>query len=228
MADDLVPETVQNIEVSIEYSANNLNAKLSVFNSTLDDVIFEGFEGNSVFNNIGSVESSGIEFDLAYRVDSFDFFFGFSTADTELDPRDGLYSVDYSSIDLNGYEFVGLGNSRGDTIVVGVDYAVNADISVGTSIRQVRSIDIDTLHQAVDLGWTDSLYSLNKPSYTLVDLYGEWQATSNILVNLAVSNLFDEYYIDHSSVGDYSEVFGTVIGPHEAGRDIRLSVTYDF
>ena len=228
VADDLVPETVQNIEASIEYSANNLNAKLSVYNSTLDDVIFEGFEGNSVFNNIGSVESSGIEFDLAYRVDSFDFFFGFSTADTELDPRDGLYSVDYSSIDLNGYEFVGLGNSRGDTIVVGVDYAVNADISVGTSIRQVRSIDIDTLHQAVDLGWTDSLYSLNKPSYTLVDLYGEWQATSNILVNLAVSNLFDEYYIDHSSVGDYSEVFGTVIGPHEAGRDIRLSVTYDF
>ena len=29
-------------------------------------------------------------------------------------------------------------------------------------------------------------------------------------------------------VGDYSEVFPSVIGPQEAGRDIRLSVTYDF
>ena len=42
------------------------------------------------------------------------------------------------------------------------------------------------------------------------------------------NELFDEAYIDHSSVGDYSEVFPSVIGPQEAGRDIRLSVTYDF
>ena len=48
------------------------------------------------------------------------------------------------------------------------------------------------------------------------------------MLNLAVSNLFDKLYIDHSSVGDYSEVFATVIGPYEAGRDIRLSVSYDF
>ena len=46
--------------------------------------------------------------------------------------------------------------------------------------------------------------------------------------NLAVTNLFDEAYIDHSSVGDYSEVFASVIGPKEAGRDIRVSVSYDF
>ncbi|MEP1446006.1 MAG: TonB-dependent receptor [Paraglaciecola sp.] len=228
VADDLVPETVENIEASIEYNANNLNAKLSVYDSSLDDVIFEGYEGNSVFNNIGTLESSGIEFDVAYHWQDLDFYLGFAHADTELKPNDGLYNVDYSSIAINGYEFVGLGNSRGNTWVAGVDYELNAAASIGFNITKVDSIDINTLHQAVDLAWTDSLYRLNKPSYTTVDVYGEWQATDHVLVNLAVTNLFNEQYIDHSSVGDYSEVFATVVGPHEAGRDIRLSVTYDF
>ncbi|MBJ2137475.1 TonB-dependent receptor [Paraglaciecola chathamensis] len=228
VAEDLVPETVENIEASIEYSANNLNAKLSVYRSSLDDVIFEGYEGNAVFNNIGTLDTSGIEFDVAYRWNEVDLFLGFSSADTELKPRDDLYNVSYSSIDINGYEFVGLGNSRGDTWVAGADYDISPDVSVGLSVAKVDSIDIDTLHQAVDLAWTDSLYRLNKPSYTTVDIYAKWHVTNNLMLNLAVSNLFDKLYIDHSSVGDYSEVFATVIGPYEAGRDIRLSVSYDF
>lgn len=228
VASDVVPETVTNIEASIEYSANNLNARLSAYESTIDDVLFSGYQGNSVFNNIGDLESSGVEFNLAYRLDSVDVYFGFSSVDVELMPREGLYSVPYNSIDINGYEFVGLGNSRGDTWVLGADYTVTADISVGFNITMVDDINIDTLHQALENGWTDSLYSLNKADYTLVDIYGEWEVTNDLRLNLAVTNLFDEAYIDHSSVGDYSEVFPSVIGPQEAGRDIRLSVTYDF
>ncbi|APD91367.1 ligand-gated channel [Alteromonas mediterranea] len=228
VASDVVPETVTNIEASIEYSANNLNARLSAYESTIDDVLFSGYQGNSVFNNIGDLESSGVEFNLAYRWDSVDVYFGFSSVDVELMPREDLYSVPYNSIDINGYEFVGLGNSRGDTWVLGADYTVSADISVGFNITMVDDINIDTLHQALENGWTDSLYSLNKADYTLVDIYGEWEVTNDLRLNLAVTNLFDEAYIDHSSVGDYSEVFPSVVGPQEAGRDIRLSVTYDF
>lgn len=228
VASDVVPETVTNIEASIEYSANNLNARLSAYESTIDDVLFSGYQGNSVFNNIGDLESSGVEFNLAYRWDSVDVYFGFSSVDVELMPREDLYSVPYNSIDINGYEFVGLGNSRGDTWVLGADYTVSADISVGFNITMVDDINIDTLHQALENGWTDSLYSLNKADYTLVDIYGEWEATNDLRLNLAVTNLFDKAYIDHSSVGDYSEVFPSVVGPQEAGRDIRLSVTYDF
>ncbi|APE03468.1 ligand-gated channel [Alteromonas mediterranea] len=228
VASDVVPETVTNIEASIEYSANNLNARLSAYESTIDDVLFSGYQGNSVFNNIGDLESSGVELNLAYRWDSVDVYFGFSSVDVELMPREDLYSVPYNSIDINGYEFVGLGNSRGDTWVLGADYTVSADISVGFNITMVNDINIDTLHQALENGWTDSLYSLNKADYTLVDIYGEWEVTNDLRLNLAVTNLFDEAYIDHSSVGDYSEVFPSVIGPQEAGRDIRLSVTYDF
>ncbi|MEC7133923.1 MAG: TonB-dependent receptor, partial [Pseudomonadota bacterium] len=87
VASDVVPETVTNIEASIEYSANNLNARLSAYESTIDDVLFSGYQGNSVFNNIGDLESSGVEFNLAYRWDSVDVYFGFSSVDVELMPR---------------------------------------------------------------------------------------------------------------------------------------------
>lgn len=230
VAEDLAPETIANIEASIEYSVNNLNARFSIYDSQIDDVVFEGFEGNAVFNNIGDLSTKGVEFDIAYNVDNLELFLGFSSADTELDPRDDLYAVEYSSIDINGYEFVGLGNSRGNTWVLGADYDVHDDATVGISITKVDEINIDTLHQAVDFGWTDAIYRLKKPSYTTVDVYGEWQATDSLVLNLAVTNLLNEDYIDHSSVGDYSEVagFGVVVGPREAGRDIRLSASYQF
>ena len=129
-----------------------MNAKLSVYRSSLDNVIFEGYEGNAVFNNIGALDTNGVEFDVAYRWNGVDLFLGFANTDTELKPRDDLYDVSYSSIDINGYEFVGLGNSRGNTWVAGADYDINTDASVGFSITKVDSLDIDTLHQAVDLG----------------------------------------------------------------------------
>ena len=205
-----------------------MHARFTVFESTIDDVIFSGFEGDSVYNNIGDLESSGFEFDIAYELGDANIFFGYSSVDTELSPRADLYNVEYDTIDLNGYEFVGLGNSRGDTWVLGVDYDINTDLNVGINITRVNSLTIETLHQALQNGWTDSLYDLNKPSYTTVDVYGQWFVSNNFKVNLAVTNLFDEAYIDHSSVGDYSEVFASVIGPKEAGRDIRVSVSYDF
>ena len=67
-----------------------------------------------------------------------------------------------------------------------------------------------------------SSYSDNKSQLTL---YGK-----NLSLNLAVSNLFDQNYLDHSSVGDYSEVpgYGLVVGPSEPGRDIRLSASLSF
>ncbi|AVJ55877.1 TonB-dependent receptor [Idiomarina sp. OT37-5b] len=225
---DVVPETVENIEASIEYSVSRLNTKLSIYQSTIHDVIFSGFGGTSIYNNIGDVESTGIELNIAYRWDNLDLYFGFSDADAELKPHQTLYSRSYDSIDLNGYEFNGLGNSRGSTLVLGADYFIDRDVSIGFNAKHVDSIAIETLHQALENGWTDSLYTLNKPSYTVLDIYGKWDITGDLSVNLAITNLLDELYIDHSSVGDYSDVFPTVIGPYEAGRDVRLSLSYDF
>ncbi|MEP2654028.1 MAG: TonB-dependent receptor [Paraglaciecola sp.] len=231
VADDLMPETVVNLEASIEYSLDSINAKFSVFNSIIDDVITSGYEGNGLYNNIGDLESKGVEFEIAYQGKELELFLGFSSVSTELAPRGDLYSnAAYSAIDINGYEFVGLGNSRGDTWLVGLNYYVSDDITVGANVTYVDSLSIETLHQALDFGWTDSLYRFTKPSYTKVDAFAEWDVSNNVLLNIAISNLLNEQYIDHSSVADYGGVdgFGGVVGPDEAGRDIRLSITFDF
>ena len=128
------------------------------------------------------------------------------------------------------YEFRHLGNSRGDTWTLGLEYNPTDSISTGFNVSYVEDLTIDTLYQDFDAGWIDSLYELNKEDYTTVDVFAEWQASENVSLNLAIINLFDITYRDHSSVGDYSEVdgYGLVVGPDEAGRDVRLSVNFSF
>lgn len=99
-----------------------------------------------VFNNIGDLELFGVEFNFVYCWDFVDVYFGFLSVDVELMFCEGLYSVFYNSIDINGYEFVGLGNSCGDMWVFGVDYIVIVDISVGFNIIMVDDINIDILY----------------------------------------------------------------------------------
>ncbi len=226
----LQAEKVSNIEASLEYSVQNLNAKIAVYQSDIDDVIFERLYGNSLYENIGTIETDGFEFNLAYRWNEYEFFMGFASNDSELDPAEGIYAMNYGSIPLNGYEFNGLGSSRGDTWNMGFDYVSGTDWRLGLNVAHVNELTIDTLHQDYDLGWVPELYSLTKPSYTTVDFFAEWQASENLVFNLAVTNLLDKLYRDHSSVGDYSEVAGyeLVVGPWEAGRDIRLSASYSF
>ena len=64
-------------------------------------------------------------------------YFGFSSVDVELMPREGLYSVPYNSIDINGYEFVGLGNSRGDTWVLGADTPLLQTLTLALTAHMV-------------------------------------------------------------------------------------------
>lgn len=223
-------EKVSNTEASLEYGIENFNAKLAVYRSAIDDVINERPYGNSRYQNIGTIETDGFEVDLAWRWSDVELFMGFATTDSELDPASSLYTADFDSVDLNGYEFNGLGNSRGDTWNLGIDYFPMTDLKLGLNVSHVSSLDIDTLHQDFDLGWVPELYRLNKPSYTTVDVFAEWVVSNNLALNFAVSNLFDEHYRDHSSVGDYSAVpgYGLVVGPWEPGRDIRLSASLSF
>ena len=167
---------------------------------------------------------------IPWRWNALEVFFGFATTDSELDPAAGLYTSDFGSVALNGYEFNGLGNSRGDTWNLGLDWYPLTDLSLGLNLAHVSSLTIDTLHQDFDLGWVPALYRLDKPSYTTVDIFAQWLVNPNLTLNLAVANLLDEQYRDHSSVGDYTAVEGyeLVAGPWEPGRDIRLSIAVSF
>lgn len=64
-----------------------------------------------------------------------------------------------------------------------------------------------------------------RAGYMIHSLQSEWQpqAAPNLTLNLAVHNLFDKKYAEHTTL--YSDTTGIVA---EAGRDVRLSATYQF
>eukprot|EP00903_Cladosiphon_okamuranus_P004284 g4282.t1 len=235
---DLEAETVSNIEASLNWESDNLEAELAVFTSSYDDVIYEFSDRSTAFTqNIGTLDTQGFEFDLRYRIDEVELSFGYSSVDSELDYDTNLLVdrtftpvlVELETSDLNGYEHNGLGNASGDTLTFGVDYSLSSDISLGFNLMHTESLSIETL--LVDqVVWGTTPYELEKPSYAVVDTYVEWNATDNLVFNLVVANLLDKTYRDHSSVGDYSEVedYEYVVGPNEAGRDIRLSASFSF
>ena len=227
VASDLELEKVANVEASLTYDVDDFKASFAVFQSEIDDAIFAR---SATYENIGTVKATGVELDFEYQLDNLALYLGISSTDTVLEPADGVYLVDYDSVSLNGYEYSGLGNSRGDTLNAGLNYSATSDIELGFNISHVQDLTIDTLHEDLDAGYVTELYSLTKPSYTVVDIFADWDITEKFALNLAVTNLFDELYRDHSSVGDYSEVpgYGLVVGPWEAGRDIRLSASFSF
>ncbi len=226
----LDPESVQNIEAAMEYSTGDFYAKVAVFRSEIDDVIFDQRSGPVFYENIGTIKTDGFEVELAYRwTEELEMKLGFSSIDAILDPKNGLYAVDHGDIELEAYEYNGLGNNRGDTWNLSFNYTPAANLKFGWNITHVQDRNnIEVLQRAQALGWTPITGEIDKPAYTTHDLFAEWSPVNNLKLNLAVINAFDRDYRDHSSVGDYTHIFPTVSGYKEPGRDVRLSVTYDF
>ena len=104
-------------------------------------------------------------------------------------------------------------------------------LKMGWNFEYVQDLNnIEVFHRLVEIGWSPTTTEIDKEGYSVHDVYAQWEPNESFLVNLTVTNLFDEQYIDHSSVADYNLVpgFSGVSGIHEAGRDIRVSLTYNF
>lgn len=229
LAPDLKFETVSNVEAALEYNAGDFDAKVAIFQSQIDNVIHDQSSGPVYYENYGTIDTDGFEVDLAYRWDEIDIFLGYAHSTAELDPSDDAYSVDYGTIDLEGYEHSGLGNNRGDTWNFTLNYSPTDTLNFGWNVTHVTDLNnIEVLYRALDLGWVSELDTIDKPGYTFHDVFAEWMPSDNFRVNLAVTNVFDKTYLDHSSVGDYTHIFAVVRGYNEPGRDVRLSATFSF
>lgn len=231
VAPGIEPETVSNVEAVLKYNGRNLSAKFAIFNAEIEEVIYDQSSGPVLYENIGSVDTDGYEIDFAYRWNDLEFFAGLATSAAVLRPASGVFSADYGTIDIEAYEYGGLGNNRGDTWNFGIDAAPLQNLRLGWNMSLVEDIDrLEVLQRSVELGWIDQVQLIDKPGYTSHDVYVEWSPIRNLRINLAVINLFDETYLDHSSVGDYTAIpdWETVRGYNEPGRDIRLSATMSF
>ncbi|MGF1696086.1 TonB-dependent receptor [Vibrio lamellibrachiae] len=212
---DLKEETAENTEVGLEYRQASWLASATVFQSTIDDVIDVQ---SRQYENVGKLKTKGYELKATYWFDDLTAIASFSSVDAELNGQD-----------LNGYDHVGIGNSRGDTFGLNLTYNVNTDIELGWNYIFVA--DLNGVEVAND--WVPDSSYIDKPGYQVHDIYVQWYPLNNqdLNVNLTVTNLFNEYYRDHSSIGDYSK-FGTgwesVAGVYAAGRDVRFNVSYGF
>ncbi|MCL6415084.1 TonB-dependent receptor [Aestuariirhabdus sp. Z084] len=221
-------ETVENFEFGLEYHGDNLYSKLSLYRSNIYDVIYDqqgrgaAPEDSTYYENIGKLKTDGLELLIGYQWDALNLQASYHTMNTELNGND-----------VEGYEHVGLGNSLGDTWNLNLVYSLSDSIEMGWHFTYVESLkNVEVLHRSAELGWIGETQRIDKPSYQVHDIYVQWLPLNDdrLTLNFTVQNLFDEYYRDHASVGDYSEIAGweTVAGLYEPGRDVRLSVSYKY
>ena len=240
---NLSPEEVDNTELGLVYNDGTWLFEASLYLSVINDVVFDKFKGREgVFNeNIGDLETKGIELVSGYQGDNFDVIVSYSHNDVELnnasfvwpDANDatGYSTVIIDGIDMAAYEYGGLGNAIGDSINLNFNYHVNEKVKFGLNYNHVASLnDIEVFHRSIELGWLNELETINKPGYDLFDAYVTYEPLTNLRFDLSVQNLLDESYLSHGSVADYGHITGYegVVGIKEPGRDIRLSVSYTF
>ncbi len=219
---NLEPEKVQNSEVGIEYNGDYLALSASYYQSTIDDVILDQIGRGVFYENVGELETQGFELIAAYEWDNLYLSASYSQNESEL-----------NGDTVEGYEHNGLANERGNTWNLSANYTFASQFELGWNFVYVEDLNnIEVLQRAVELGWIDSTQTVDKPSYQVHDIYLRWTPfdDDSLALNLAVQNVFDEQYRDHSSVAAYNSIPGWegVAGLYEPGRDIRASIRYQF
>lgn len=222
IAEDLQAEEVTNAEFGLVYDDGSLYASFAYYDSEIDNVILDQIGQGTYYENIGTFASDGIEVSLGYFWDKFSTRLSYAGGDAELNGHP-----------VEGYEQIGLGNISGDRWNLSFNYKPIESVELGWIILNVEDLNnVEVLQRAVELGWIDSVQYIDKPGYTVHDLYAQWVPFGNerLKLNLTVQNATDEHYRDHSSVGDYNSIAGWegVAGLYEGGRDIRFSVAYSF
>jgi hemoglobin/transferrin/lactoferrin receptor protein len=224
----LRPERVDNYEVGASFKRDGFRASAVYYNMVIDDVILDQIgngpppQAPNYYENIGRFKAEGFELRAGYAYGPFSI--------------DGYFSHYRSRINgypVEGYEHIGLGNSVGDNWNVTLGYQPSENVGVEASITRFNDLnDIEVLERNVEIGWIGQTQFVDKPGYTVVDLFARWRPFGNERLTLlaGVYNLFDKRYRAHASVADYSGIpgYAGVVGVREPGRDIRLTAAVRF
>lgn len=187
---------------------------VSIYKTRIDDYLVTNGEGPSgvtdrIYNADGDVTSRGFDVRAHWGTQSV------------------LLNLAYSHNRFRGYD--GL---PGDTT------GASARVGVSTGDRLV----LDSLWQArpdLSLGYTltavDRLTDVppgrpEKPGYVVHDLQMQWQpqaAKGQLELTLALENLFDKRYAEHSTVRVFDNN-GSELASWEAGRNLRLGLDWRF
>lgn len=198
-------ENAQNLEFGFAYHKGIFSANASVYKQDIENVI-TSVRGSGLWTNFGDTETRGYELALA----------------ADLDATRVHLSMSHSKPTLNGEPLsdgnMSIGTAYGRTWNLQLDHALpRYNLKLGWSSKFVE--DLDDVPEG----------SRIKPSYQSHDVFAVWvpSADKNLSLTLTVSNLFDEYYLDHGSFG-FSTGRGINLGFPEPGRDVRLTTAWRF
>lgn len=228
LADNLRPERVGNFEAGVVYDANGFFASAVYFDMEIKDVILDQLyrgpfpQDTIFFENVGDFRSNGFELQAGYRADQFGLRAFYNSYDSRLNGNR-----------IEGYEHIALGNTLGDNWNVTASYDPSPSLGFEASFTRYEAVnDLETLFRDAELGFVPATVFIDKPGYSVVDLFARWQpfADDRVSVAAAVYNLFDKQYLAHASVADYSTIpdYENVSGLSEAGRNIRLTLSLKY
>ncbi|RYG33282.1 MAG: TonB-dependent receptor, partial [Burkholderiales bacterium] len=167
----LRPEKVDNYEAGLSYDRSGFRASAVYYNMVIEDVILDQIgngpapQAPNYHENVGTFRAEGVELRAGYSNGPFSI--------------DGYFNHYRSRLNgnmLEGYEHIGLGNSVGDNFNLTAGYEVTPDIGLEASVTHFADLnDIEVLQRNVEIGWIDSTRFVDKPGYTVVDLFVRWR-----------------------------------------------------
>ena len=202
----LKPEKAENIEFGVAYESISWFGSAKAYRSEIQDVIGVSPSNRNLFDNIGDLDSDGYILEVGHRWKSVMARLSYHYNDAEVD-----------GVEANAYDHNGIANTVRDTVIVSMDYQYDPQWNFGWNARFVKGRD----------NVESSLGEVDQPGFGVHDLYVQWtpSTTEDVRIGLALRNVLDKDYLDHSSVANYE---GILSGYNEPGRDVRLSVAWQF
>lgn len=228
LAPGLRPERVENIEGGVKYDHDGLSGSAVYYRTTIRDVVLDQLgsgpapQSSTYYENVGDFRAEGFELRGGYRFGAFAIDGYYNHYDSRLNGRR-----------IEGYEQIALGNSVGDNWAISAAWDPSPAFGVRALVTTYHDLnDIEVLFREVQLGFIDGTRFIDKPGYSVVDLFARWQPFGDDRFELQASvyNLFDEQYRAHASVGDYRGIPGyeIVAGLPEPGRNVRVTAAVRF
>lgn len=224
----LRPETVDNVELGLAWAQDGLSASAVVYRMTIDDVVLDQLyggpppQGGVYYENVGTFRSEGVELRAGVVRGVFSADAWYNHYDSRLNGRR-----------IEGYEHIALGNSMGDSWHLTLGYRPTDALDLQLGVNHVQDLDdVEVLFRDVELGYLPATRFVDKPGYTVVDVFARWRPTASERFELfaGVYNLFDRTYRAHASVADYTAIpdYELVAGLNEPGRNVRLGASLRF
>lgn len=209
VADDYKASTARNVKLGLNVDQDNWTGNLTFFDTRLKDMGELQYPDDAPYylDNVAEYRSKGFTLQAAYTWGSGRVGGSFTKADVTQDGEDRL---------PNGGTAVPVGKVA--TLYVDQELA-QYNAKVGATVEWADKLSGDYLTEA---GFSEA------PSYTVLNLYGEWRPANyeNVVLHLGVDNVFDRNYSERSSYVQY-EARG-VMPLYAPGRTVTLGLKMDF